>query len=99
MFLTLALFLAGSSQSPLYALKQQEPRATYTTPLTPKAVAACISDSVGPVSMLAHGSRHSIVSRELETSGVAIDMDGGAVKVWRFAPYEGEIRRRVEACL
>ncbi len=94
----LIIVLGGCSMTPV-ELRARTPSATYTTSKRPQAVADCLQNRLGPLSLVRRGNRASITSRET-TTGVAIDIvDGGAVRVWRFLPFEGETRRHVEACL
>jgi hypothetical protein len=94
----LIVVLGGCSVTPV-ELRAWTPSATYTTSKPPQAVADCLQVRLGPLALVRRGNRASISSRDIDT-GVAIDIvDGGAVQVWRFLPFEGETRRHVEACL
>lgn len=79
-------------------LRSGEPAATYRTSSGVQKVALCISNNLGPVSVLNYGPRDAITSRD-RASGVAIDLQEGTARVWRVNGLDEGTRRIVETCL
>lgn len=77
-------------------LQSQTRSGTYVTAKLAQPIADCLQDRIGPVALVRKGRRAAITSK----TGLAIDVfDGGAVRVRRPLPLDGETRRHVEACL
>ena len=94
MFISAAL--AGNLTAAVLLLGK--PAATYRTAHKVEEVALCISNNLGPVSVLNYGTRDAITSRD-RASGVAIDLEAGTARVWRVNGLDEETRRVVETCL
>jgi hypothetical protein len=83
-------------------LRLKEPKAIYTTTRPPSEVAACIAEgfhALGPAAILKVGERTSVTFQASGTTGMAVDIQGGRITVWRLLPYDAEARRRIEACI
>jgi hypothetical protein len=90
--------LAGCATTPA-GLRLQAPGATYSTTKLPKAVATCLQERSGPLSLVREGNRASIRSRDANP-GLAIHIfDNGVVHVLRPSPLEDEARSLVESCI
>ena len=94
------IFTSIAAAGPITArqLRSGEPAAVYQTSSAPQQVALCISEKLGPVSMLSYGSRDAITSRD-RNSGIAIDIEDGTARVWRPSGFAGETKQVVEHCL
>ena len=89
MFMTLILTAGAAVQAP------PPPQATFNTGRTGEAVAQCLSQSWGPVSVVRRGEKVAIKSKD----GLDVDVIGSTVNVRRVPPIDGPGKTRVQACL
>jgi len=83
-------------------LRSKEPKAIYTTQRAPSEVAGCIAESfhaLGPATVLNRAGRTTVTFQGSGTTGMAVDIEGGRITLWRLLPYDAEARRRVEGCI
>lgn len=98
MFILIAILTAMTNSPSAAELRSGQPIASYPTSTPVQSVALCISDKLGPVSLLNYGARDAITSRD-RNSGVAIDIENGTARVWRVNGLDERTRRVVENCL
>jgi hypothetical protein len=94
----LLIVLAGCATTPA-GLEPRAPIATYTTTKLPKAIAACLQDKSGPLSLVREGNQASIRSRDAIPGFIINIFDNGVVHVRRPSPLEDEARSLVESCI
>lgn len=96
--LLVVLALGGCATTPAL-FGSASPSETYATVKQSRAIADCLEDTFGPVSLVRRGNRASITSRDARPKLSLRIYDNGTVQVWRPTPLEGQTRSSVESCI
>ncbi len=83
-------------------LRQRPPAAVYRTSKTPPVLAQCLVERFPLLSRFAAteaGNRHTLQFNENGVMRMLVDLEDGALTVWRLLPYDADARRKFESCL